>query len=186
MSNPLASYFTNSSDLNSSSDIGGRSFFDVISECKDFSNTNLLIKILFYNQCNIDNLDDRDSSVLLEEDSIYDLWPLPEKLKNLDTNLNDITNEFYFAIQEPLVSLFKEKFFIFDLFFFQNDPIKQLVLKHFGTQEASKRQLPNADSVVCDVNGLQILIVFNQSNFYKLNLFKFIYLIEMWMLQKCS
>ncbi len=38
MSNPLASYFTNSADLNISTDLAGRSFFDLISECKDFSN----------------------------------------------------------------------------------------------------------------------------------------------------
>lgn len=40
MSNPLASYFTNSNDLSNNTnctDLGGRSFFDVISECKDFS-----------------------------------------------------------------------------------------------------------------------------------------------------
>lgn len=39
MSNPLASYFTNSNDLDDTNgtDLGGRSFFDVISECKDFS-----------------------------------------------------------------------------------------------------------------------------------------------------
>ncbi len=48
----------------------------------------------------------------------------------------------------------------------KNDPIKQLVIKHLGSQEISKRQLPNADSVVCDVNGLQILIVNN--HFFKL------------------
>lgn len=36
--NLLASYFTNSSDLsNTTNDVGGRSFFDIISECKDFS-----------------------------------------------------------------------------------------------------------------------------------------------------
>jgi len=49
----------------------------------------------------------------------------------------------------------------------KNDPIKQLVIKHLGSQEISKRQLPNADSVVCDVNGLQILIVNN--HFFKLH-----------------
>lgn len=43
MPNLLAGYFTNSDDLDlggtgsKSVDIGGRSFFDVISECKDFS-----------------------------------------------------------------------------------------------------------------------------------------------------
>ena len=41
MSNSLlASYFTNSADISSNSsdvDICGRSFFDIISECKDFS-----------------------------------------------------------------------------------------------------------------------------------------------------
>ena len=47
--NLLAGYFTNSADLtntNSSSvDIGGRSFFDIISECKDFStNASFFIK----------------------------------------------------------------------------------------------------------------------------------------------
>lgn len=43
MSNLLAGYFANSDELslgstgNNKVDIGGRSFFDVISECKDFS-----------------------------------------------------------------------------------------------------------------------------------------------------
>jgi hypothetical protein len=39
-----------------------------------------------------------------------------------------------------------------------DDPIKQLVLKYFSASEANKRHLPNADSVVPDANGLQILI----------------------------
>lgn len=122
--NLLASYFTNSSDLSGSTDAaGGRSFFDIISECKDFN--------------------DRDSNVLRDEDSVYDIWPMSEKLLNASKSPVDLINstEFSFAIQEALT-----------------DPIKQLVLKHFGSQEAAKRQLPNADSVVCDVNGLQILI----------------------------
>jgi hypothetical protein len=44
------------------------------------------------------------------------------------------------------------------------DPIKQLTFKYFGTQDMTNRLLPNADSVIADVNGLQILIVIN-SNF---------------------
>ena len=40
-----------------------------------------------------------------------------------------------------------------------NDPIRQLVLKYFNTPESNRRQLPNADTVVPDANGLQILIV---------------------------
>jgi hypothetical protein len=39
--NILASYFTDSARIAESSadaDIGGRTFFDVIAECKDFSN----------------------------------------------------------------------------------------------------------------------------------------------------
>ena len=44
--NPLASYFTNNSDFlvnntgvnnNSQPDLAGRTFFDIIAECKDFS-----------------------------------------------------------------------------------------------------------------------------------------------------
>ena len=45
--NPLASYFTNSADflvnsnstnnINSHTDLAGRTFFDIIAECKDFS-----------------------------------------------------------------------------------------------------------------------------------------------------
>jgi hypothetical protein len=51
--------------------------------------------------------------------------------------------EFVFAFEEPL-----------------NDPIKQLTLKYYGTSDVNNRLLPNADSVIADVNGLQILIVF--------------------------
>ena len=40
-----------------------------------------------------------------------------------------------------------------------NDPVKQLTFKYFGTQDMNNRLLPNADSVIADVNGLQILIV---------------------------
>ncbi len=39
--NNLAGYFTDSDKINETSgdgDIGGRTFFDVIAECKDFSN----------------------------------------------------------------------------------------------------------------------------------------------------
>ena len=50
--NLLAGYFTNSADLtnttSSSVDIGGRSFFDIISECKDFSRHKSLVLENFY------------------------------------------------------------------------------------------------------------------------------------------
>ena len=50
--NLLASYFTNSADLctNNTTDLAGRSFFDIIAECKDFSKfqtNSLLIKTYF-------------------------------------------------------------------------------------------------------------------------------------------
>ena len=74
------------------------------------------------------------------DDSFYDIWP-----RDVTTTQSTSTlppNEFIFAINERL-----------------DDPVKSLVLKYFNTPEASKRQLPNADSVVADANGLQILIV---------------------------
>lgn len=69
---------------------------------------------------------------------------MPSQLINLDRNSFNIANEkqFVFAIQDNL-----------------NDPIKQLVLKYFSNVESNKRLLPNADSVIADANGLQILIV---------------------------
>lgn len=81
------------------------------------------------------HLDDRESSESID-DSFYDIWPLPSN-KVLAAD-----KQFHFAIEEPLL-----------------DPIKQLVIKYFGNQEANKRALPNADSVIADANGLQILIV---------------------------
>lgn len=124
--NILAGYFTNvSDDLTSSTtgsvDIGGRTFFDVISECKDFN--------------------ERETSNDLEKDSKYDSWPLPQNLKNLLNTPVQFDKEFVFAFQDPLI-----------------DPIKQIVTKYYGEQEAAKRQLPNYESVIADVNGLQILI----------------------------
>ena len=53
--NPLANYFTNNSDFlvnntgginnNSQPDLAGRTFFDIIAECKDFSKRNSFFKI---------------------------------------------------------------------------------------------------------------------------------------------
>jgi len=45
------------------------------------------------------------------------------------------------------------------LFFFKTDTVKQLVVKYYGETEAIKRVLPNSESVIADLNGLQILIV---------------------------
>jgi hypothetical protein len=60
---------------------------------------------------------------------------------------------------------------IFKSFFFiKADTIKQLVAKYYGEPEAAKRILPNSDSVLADVNGLQILIV-KQSALDPLDLF---------------
>jgi hypothetical protein len=42
MSNLLASYFKSDTDL---TDAGGRSFFDIISECKNFSKLIFLFKL---------------------------------------------------------------------------------------------------------------------------------------------
>ena len=74
-----------------------------------------------------------------EDDSYYDIWP------NNNSNsekINAPSGEFIFALNEQL-----------------SDPIRQLVLKYYNTPEANKRQLPNADTVCPDANGLQILIV---------------------------
>lgn len=67
--------------------------------------------------------------------SNLEIWPYPNSVKASD-------NFFKFAITEPLI-----------------DPIRILINKHFGASEASKRVLPNAESVLPDANGLQILIV---------------------------
>ena len=75
----------------------------------------------------------------LSDDLFYDIWP---RSLRAQTPPSPPPNEFIFALNERL-----------------DDPIKQLVLKYFNTPEANKRQLPNADSVVADANGLQILIV---------------------------
>ena len=64
---------------------------------------------------------------------------------------NSIEKDFIFAVEEPL-----------------NDPVRQLTIKYFGTKDMNNRLLPNADSVIADVNGLQILIV--NDYFLKLNL----------------
>lgn len=74
-----------------------------------------------------------------EEETFYDIWPEP-----VDLNYDKIqtAKPFSFALKEPLT-----------------DPIKHLVTKHFGNIEASKRMMPNSESVTADINGLQILIV---------------------------
>ncbi|RNA21317.1 trafficking particle complex subunit 12-like [Brachionus plicatilis] len=116
MSNLLASYFTNSgndiTNNTSTTDIAGRSFFDIISDCKDFN----------------------EEQVECIENSNLEIWPYPDSVKASNSS-------FKFAISEPLV-----------------DPIRILINKYFGAAEAAKRVLPNADSVVPDANGLQILI----------------------------
>ena len=76
-----------------------------------------------------------------EHDEFYDKWPFPE------TAASSTEREFQFAIQEHLA-----------------DPVKLLVNKYLGAQETSKRVLPNAESVLADANGLQILIVSVESN----------------------
>lgn len=120
--NILAGYFTDSSTDQGSSDICGRTFFDVISECKDF------------------NEDQRTYDQTY--DDIYDTWPLPECFKDLGhTTPVQFDQDFVFAFQAPLI-----------------DPIKQMVTKYYGEQEAAKRLLPNAETVIADINGLQILI----------------------------
>lgn len=121
MSNPLASYFTNSNDLDDTNgtDLGGRSFFDVISECKDFNK-------------------ETDTTNITNEDHTYDIWPTPENL----ISQNHVTDtKFNFAFNEPL-----------------GDPLKNIVNKFYGEKESEKRILPNAESVIADVNGIQILI----------------------------
>ncbi|CAF0826992.1 unnamed protein product [Brachionus calyciflorus] len=118
MSNLLASYFTNNgNDIatnTSTTDIAGRSFFDLISDCKDFNEKEV-----------------QDTST---ETNYHEIWPYPVEKQTLN-------NPFQFAITDQLP-----------------DPVKFLVTKHFGTAEAAKRVLPNADSVLPDANGLQILI----------------------------
>jgi hypothetical protein len=91
-----------------------------------------------------DHLKDEKETSNFTDDSFFDIWPMPSQLINLDRNSFNIANEkqFVFAIQDNL-----------------NDPIKQLVLKYFSNVESNKRLLPNADSVIADANGLQILIV---------------------------
>jgi len=74
-----------------------------------------------------------------EEETFYDIWPepvdiIPDKIQT--------AKPFCFALRESL-----------------SDPIKLLVTKHFGISEASKRIMPNSESVTADINGLQILIV---------------------------
>jgi hypothetical protein len=71
----------------------------------------------------------------------YDLWPPSQQANHKLGNAQE-NESFQFALNEVL-----------------NDPIKQLVLKYYGIQEANKRILPNADTVIADANGLQILIV---------------------------
>lgn len=134
MSNILASYFTNSgNDITSNTnttDIAGRSFFDIISDCKNFSNILVDNKKLLKNNLILDEE--------IEEcipNSNLEIWPYPNSVKALN-------NSFKFAITESLI-----------------DPIRILINKHFGATEASKRVLPNAESVLPDANGLQILIV---------------------------
>lgn len=72
-------------------------------------------------------------------DQYYDMWPLPS---GYDAQKPPELRPFQLALNEIL-----------------NDPIKLIVNKYLGSQEASKRILPNADSVIADANGLQILIV---------------------------
>lgn len=71
----------------------------------------------------------------------YDLWPQSQQANHKLAYAQE-NESFQFALIEVL-----------------NDPIKQLVLKYYGIQESNKRILPNADTVIADANGLQILIV---------------------------
>ena len=52
-------------------------------------------------------------------------------------------------------------YFVYTLkcFFFQGDPVKDLVRKYLGEQEASKRPTLRADQVVMNENGLKKLLV---------------------------
>jgi hypothetical protein len=44
-------------------------------------------------------------------------------------------------------------------FIFQGDPLRDLVYRYMGEQEAIKRQILSVDSVTQDVEGLKALIV---------------------------
>ena len=50
-------------------------------------------------------LDEKDSSLLLDDDKVYDIWPIPDQLKSTDTSSVGVehTTEFQFAIHEQLV-----------------------------------------------------------------------------------
>ena len=51
----------------------------------------------------------------MDNDSVYDIWPIPEKLLNVNKSSDDLnsTNEFFFAIQENLVINYNSKGFFF-------------------------------------------------------------------------
>jgi hypothetical protein len=53
--------------------------------------------------------------VLRDEDSVYDIWPMSEKLLNASKSPVDLINstEFSFAIQEALVIICNLKFMLF-------------------------------------------------------------------------
>lgn len=93
------------------------------------------LKKYIFVKCLLENLLLDEEQVECIENSNLEIWPYPDSVKASNSS-------FKFAISEPLV-----------------DPIRILINKYFGAAEAAKRVLPNADSVVPDANGLQILIV---------------------------
>lgn len=76
-----------------------------------------------------------------QNENFYDIWPLPENKLNLNNESTQFGKDFLFAINDPLA-----------------DPIRPIVTKYYGEQEAAKRVLPNTHSVSSDVQGLQTLI----------------------------
>lgn len=45
------------------------------------------------------------------------------------------------------------------IFIWQGDPVRDLVFRYMGEQEAIKRQILSVDSVTQDIDGLKALIV---------------------------
>jgi hypothetical protein len=140
--NFLASYFTNEND------------YLTTSTTTTTTTTDLAGRSFFDLISECKNFNEKDGENLMSSneanDFYYDIWPLSNhQLSNNSISLDFTNRQFYFAINEPL-----------------NDPLKQLVLKYLGVNESQKRILPNADSVIADANGLQILIVFFILNFY--------------------
>lgn len=49
---------------------------------------------------------------MLDDDKVYDIWPISDKIKKNETSANENTVEFQFSIQDQLVN----KFFLSNIY----------------------------------------------------------------------